>query len=200
MPDAQRRSRTSAGILLFRRTATGIEVLLGHPGGPYFERRDAAVWSIPKGEAAAGEELWAVAKREFGEETGHVIGSSARTIELGSVTQRGGKVVHAWAVEGNLDPANAWSNTFSMEWPPHSGIVIEVPEVDRVAWFDPDAARVAMNPAQAVLVDLLLESLGDLAAPEASGTPEASGASDASGTSDAPDAPDAPGAAAEEST
>ncbi len=188
MPDAQRRTRTSAGILLFRRTATGIEVLLGHPGGPYFEGRDAGVWSIPKGEAADGEELWAVAKREFGEETGHVIGSSARIIELGSVTQRGGKVVHAWAVEGNLDPANAWSNTFSMEWPPHSGIVIEVPEVDRVAWFGPDAARAAMNPAQAALVDLLLESLSALAAPDAS---------EASDASERPTRPELP---AEEST
>ena len=130
-------ARTSAGILLFRRTGAGIEVLLGHPGGPYFDKRDDGVWSIPKGEAADGEDLWAVAKREFGEETGHVVGSSARVIGLGTVTQRGGKVVHAWAVEGDLDPANAWSNTFSMEWPPHSGIVIEVPEVDRVAWFSP---------------------------------------------------------------
>ena len=165
MPDAPRRPRTSAGILLFRRSAAGIEVLLGHPGGPYFESRDDGVWSIPKGEAADGEELWSVAKREFGEETGHVIGSSARIIALGSVIQRGGKVVHAWAVEGNLDPASAWSNTFSMEWPPHSGISIAVPEVDRVAWFAPDAARAAMNPAQATLVDILLEAIGPVDAP-----------------------------------
>jgi predicted NUDIX family NTP pyrophosphohydrolase len=153
------RVRVSAGILLFRQTPSGIEVLLGHPGGPYFEARDAGIWSIPKGEAENGEELWAVARREFGEETGHVVGSSARTIALGSITQRGGKVVHAWAVEGDLDPAAAWSNTFSMEWPPHSGIVIDVPELDRLAWFSPDAARSAMNPAQAALVDLLLAAL-----------------------------------------
>jgi predicted NUDIX family NTP pyrophosphohydrolase len=155
--------------MLFRRTGAGIEILLGHPGGPYFRGRDSAVWSILKGEAADGEELWAVAKREFGEETGHVIGSSARTITLGSVVQRGGKVVHAWAVEGDLDPANAWSNTFTMEWPPHSGIVIEVPEIDRVAWFAPDAARAAMNPAQIALVDVLLESLRRLDAAAESG-------------------------------
>jgi len=157
--DGPPRARVSAGILLFRQTAGGIEVLLGHPGGPYFEHRETGIWSIPKGEVEDGEDLWSVARREFGEETGHVLGSAARTIELGSVTQRGGKVVHAWAVEGDLDPADAWSNTFSMEWPPHSGIVIEVPELDRLAWFGPDAARGAMNPAQAALVDLLLDVL-----------------------------------------
>jgi predicted NUDIX family NTP pyrophosphohydrolase len=157
--DGLSRARVSAGILLFRQTAAGIEVLLGHPGGPYFTHHDSGIWSIPKGEAENGEELWSVARREFGEETGHVVGSSARTIELGSVTQRGGKVVHAWAVEGDLDPAEAWSNTFTMEWPPHSGILIEVPELDRLAWFDPAAARIALNPAQAALVDLLLEAL-----------------------------------------
>jgi predicted NUDIX family NTP pyrophosphohydrolase len=161
MADGPRRARVSAGILLFRQTPAGIEVLLGHPGGPFFTHRDEGIWSIPKGEAEDGEELWAVARREFGEETGHVVGSRARTIALGSVTQRGGKVVHAWAVEGSLDPAQAWSNTFRMEWPPHSGITIEVPELDRVAWFTPEAARVAMNPAQVALVDLLLETLSE---------------------------------------
>jgi predicted NUDIX family NTP pyrophosphohydrolase len=153
------RSRVSAGILLYRRVSDGVEVLLGHPGGPYFDKHDAGVWSIPKGEAEEGEELWSVAKREFGEETGHVIGSGARTFPLGHVVQRGGKVVHAWAVEGDMDPAQAWSNTFRMEWPPHSGIHIEVPEVDRVAWFTPEEARQAVNPAQAALVDLLVETL-----------------------------------------
>jgi predicted NUDIX family NTP pyrophosphohydrolase len=117
------------------------------------------VWSIPKGEVEDGEGTWAVARREFEEETGHVVGSSARTFVLGSVTQRGGKVVHVWAVEGDLDPAAARSNTFSMEWPPHSGLFIDVPEIDRVAGFTPDAARLAMNPGQAVLIDLLIEAL-----------------------------------------
>jgi predicted NUDIX family NTP pyrophosphohydrolase len=159
MPDGPPRARVSAGILLFRQTTSGIEVLLGHPGGPYFEQRETSIWSIPKGEVEAGEDLWSVARREFGEETGHVVGSSARILALGSVTQRGGKVVHAWAVEGDLDPADAWSNTFSMEWPPHSGIFIEVPELDRVAWFTPEAARIAMNPAQAALIDVLLAAL-----------------------------------------
>jgi len=157
--DPAPRSRVSAGILLFRHADNGVEVLLGHPGGPYFKGKDAGAWSIPKGQAEDGEELLDVAKREFGEETGHVVGSSARTIELGSIKQRGGKTVHAWAVEGDLDPAEAWSNTFSMEWPPRSGIFIEVAELDRVAWFTPGAARVAMNGAQVQLVDALLEAL-----------------------------------------
>jgi predicted NUDIX family NTP pyrophosphohydrolase len=169
VPDSQRRGRVSAGILLFRHTAAGVEVLLGHPGGPYFQGREAGVWSIPKGEASEGEDLWAVAKREFGEETGHVVGSSARVIGLGSIIQRGGKLVHAWAVEGDLDPVNARSNTFSMEWPPHSGISIEVPEVDRVAWFTPEAARAAMNQAQAALIDQLLEALRAIIAAESAG-------------------------------
>lgn len=159
MSDAPSRSRISAGILLFRRREAGIEVLLGHPGGPYFVGKDAGSWSIPKGQVEDGEQLLTVAKREFGEETGHVVGSSARLIELGSVKQRGGKTVHAWAVEGDMDPAEAWSNTFRMEWPPRSGIFIDVPEVDRVAWFRPDDARVAMNQAQVPLVDALLEAL-----------------------------------------
>jgi predicted NUDIX family NTP pyrophosphohydrolase len=156
MADAPSRSRISAGILLFRRTAVGIEVLLGHPGGPYFEGKEAGTWSIPKGQAENGEQLMAVAKREFGEETGHVVGSNARLIDLGSVKQRGGKTVHAWAVEGDMDPSEAWSNTFQMEWPPRSGMLIEVPELDRVAWFTPDQARLAMNIAQVALIETLL--------------------------------------------
>ena len=159
MADAPSRSRISAGILLYRQSGAGIEVLLGHPGGPYFENKDAGTWSIPKGQAEPDEELLAVAKREFGEETGHTVGSSARIIELGFIKQRGGKTVYAWAVEGDMDPAEAWSNTFTMEWPPRSEIFIEVPELDRVAWFDPQGAREALNSGQAPLVDLLLAKL-----------------------------------------
>ena len=159
MADAAPRSRTSAGILLFRRTPEGVEVLLGHPGGPYFEDKDVGAWSIPKGQAEDGEALLAVAKREFSEETGHVVGSNARMLQLGSIRQRGGKTVYAWAVEGNMDPAEARSNTFRMEWPPRSGIFIDVPELDQVAWFTPEQARVAMNPAQVALVETLLERL-----------------------------------------
>jgi predicted NUDIX family NTP pyrophosphohydrolase len=159
MAEAAPRLRQSAGILLYRRTSAGIEVLLGHPGGPYFENKDVGAWSIPKGQAENGEDLLAVAKREFGEETGHVVGSNARLLELGSIRQRGGKIVHAWALEGDMDPADARSNTFPMEWPPRSGIFIEVPELDQVAWFTPEQARVAMNPAQVKLIDALLERL-----------------------------------------
>ncbi|MEX1335317.1 MAG: NUDIX domain-containing protein [Candidatus Limnocylindrales bacterium] len=159
MADGAVRSRTSAGILLFRRTAAGVEVLLGHPGGPYFERKDIGAWSIPKGQVENGEEMLAVAKREFGEETGHVVGSKARLLELGSIRQRGGKTVHAWALEGDMDPADVRSNTFRMEWPPRSGIFIDVPELDQVAWFTPAQARIAMNPAQVALIDMLLERL-----------------------------------------
>jgi predicted NUDIX family NTP pyrophosphohydrolase len=159
MADAVSRSRTSAGILLFRRTPQGVEVLLGHPGGPYFEDKDVGAWSIPKGQVEDGESLLAVAKREFSEETGHVVGSNARLLELGSIRQRGGKTVHAWAVEGDMDPTEARSNTFRMEWPPRSGIFIDVPELDQVAWFTPAQARVAMNPAQVALVDALLARL-----------------------------------------
>ncbi len=161
MAEVNSRSRTSAGILLFRRTPLGIEVLLGHPGGPYFEQKDVGAWSIPKGQAENGEDLLAVAKREFGEETGHVVGSSSRLIALGSIRQRGGKTVHAWALEGDLDPDEARSNTFQMEWPPRSGIFIEVPEVDRVDWFTPEQARVAMNPSQLALIDTLLGKLDE---------------------------------------
>lgn len=161
MTDAPTRSRASAGILLFRRVEAGVEVLLGHPGGPYFADKDVGAWSIPKGQAEVGEELLAVAKREFGEETGHVVGSSSRLIELGSIKQRGGKTVFAWALEGDMDPDRARSNTFRMEWPPRSGIFIEVPELDRVAWFSPDAARNVMNVAQVALIDALLERLAD---------------------------------------
>lgn len=159
MADAAPRSRRSAGILLFRRSDAGVEVLLGHPGGPYFEHKDVGAWSIPKGQVENGEDLLAVAKREFGEETGHVVGSNARLLELGSIRQRGGKTVHAWALEGDMDPTEAHSNTFRMEWPPRSGIFIDVPELDQVAWFTPAQARVAMNPAQVALIDALLERL-----------------------------------------
>ena len=159
MADSISHSRVSAGILLYRRTAAGVEVLLGHPGGPYFEGKNVGTWSIPKGQAESGEQLLTVAKREFGEETGHVVGSNARLIDLGSIKQRGGKTVHAWALEGDMDPAEAWSNTFQMEWPPRSGIFIEVPELDQVAWFTPEQARVAMNPAQVALIETLLAAL-----------------------------------------
>ena len=159
MADAPARGRVSAGILLYRRRETGLEVLLGHPGGPYFEGRDEGVWSIPKGEVETGEGLIDVALREFEEETGHAVGSASAPLPLGSIVQAGGKTVHAWAIEGSLDPAAAVSNTFKLEWPPRSGLFLDVPEVDRVAWFTPLQADVAMNRAQLEFVARLIETL-----------------------------------------
>ncbi len=149
--------KTSAGLLMYRRRAGALEVLLAHPGGPYWSRRDAGVWSIPKGLIEPGEEALAAARREFFEETG--VRPEGPFLELPTIRQKAGKIVHAWAFEGGCDPSKIRSNTFRMEWPPRSGIFIEVPEVDRVDWFTPEHARVAMNPAQVALIDVLLERL-----------------------------------------
>jgi predicted NUDIX family NTP pyrophosphohydrolase len=151
---------TSAGILLYRRTSDGgtLEVLLAHPGGPWFATKDAGHWSIPKGEADADEQLIDVARREFSEETGHPV-PEASTIELGSIVQKGGKIVHAWAVEGDLDPDAAHSNLFETEWPPRSGRRATFPEIDRVAWFGPAEARVMIKPTQIPLLDRLEAAL-----------------------------------------
>jgi predicted NUDIX family NTP pyrophosphohydrolase len=151
---------TSAGILLYRRTAdTGtLEVLLAHPGGPWFATKDAGHWSIPKGEADGDELLMDVARREFSEETGHPV-PGARPIELGSIVQKGGKIVHAWAVEGDLDPDAAHSNLFETEWPPRSGRRATFPEIDRVAWFGPAEARAMIKPTQIPLLDRLEAAL-----------------------------------------
>ncbi len=151
-------TRKSAGILLFRRR-NGLEVLLGHPGGPFFGRKDAGNWSIPKGEVHPDDShLEATARREFEEETGKAIPSGG-LIDLGTVTQRGGKVVYAWAAEGDLDPATATSNTFSFEWPPFSGKVREYPEIDRVEWFSPVEARSRIKEAQIPFIDRLEAAL-----------------------------------------
>jgi predicted NUDIX family NTP pyrophosphohydrolase len=148
----------SAGILLFRRGSGGVEVLLVHPGGPFWSRRDEAAWSIPKGECADGEDPMAAARREFEEETGTAPPPGA-LVELGEVRQRSGKRVTAWAAEGDLDPAAVVSNTFVLEWPPRSGRMQEYPEVDRAAWFGAEEARRRLVPAQAAFVDRLLEHL-----------------------------------------
>jgi predicted NUDIX family NTP pyrophosphohydrolase len=153
-------ARRSAGILLYRRCGDGVEVLLVHPGGPLWARRDAGAWSIPKGEYTEGEDPLAAALREFEEETGQRP-PEAKMVALGEVRQRGGKVVSAWAAPGDLDPAAVTSNTFSMEWPPRSGRWREFPEVDRAGWFDPATAREKLLAAQAGLVDRLLAALGD---------------------------------------
>lgn len=159
-PKIDKRGRTSAGILLWRRRDGRIEVLLGHPGGPYFARKDADAWTVLKGEAEPGEDLVAVARREFAEETGHPLPDDTPLSELGEIRQKSGKVVLAWAAEGDLDPATAVSNTYEMEWPPRSGRIREFPEIDRVAWFGHEDARVKIKAAQVPFLDRLQEAAG----------------------------------------
>lgn len=154
---------TSAGLLLFRRLTTEVEVFLAHPGGPFWNQRDDGVWTIPKGIMADGEELLAAARREFEEETGIV--PLPPFIPLGSVRQKAGKTVHAWAWEGDADAAATTSNTMRTEWPRGSGTWLTFPEVDRCAWFTPEVARRMLNAAQVELVDRLETVLaGNLAA------------------------------------
>ena len=150
--------RVSAGILLYRRSSGLLEVLLAHPGGPFFASRDQGHWSIPKGEVEPGEALGAVARREFLEETGSPVPDAA-PIALGSIRQKGGKLVHAWAIEGDLDPAAASSNVIEVEWPPRSGRRLAVPEIDRVGWFDPAEARKRIKEAQVPFLDRLEAAL-----------------------------------------
>jgi predicted NUDIX family NTP pyrophosphohydrolase len=159
-PMAGSRTQLSAGILLFRRSATGLEVLLAHPGGPYWSKQQFASWSVPKGIAEDGEALEAVAEREFSEETGFdiaqiAVDASRQPLDLGEVTLKSGKVIRAWAVEGDLDPALATSNEIEIAWPPRSGRTLLIPEVDQVAWFGVDEARRRAHPAQAAFVDRL---------------------------------------------
>jgi predicted NUDIX family NTP pyrophosphohydrolase len=152
--------RRSAGILLYRLRQERVEVLLGHPGGPFFGRKDLGNWSIPKGETRPDEmDLESTARREFEEETGHRV-PAGPLIDLGTVKQKGGKVVYAWAAEGDLDPSQATSNTFSFEWPPFSGRIKTYPEIDRVDWYAPEEARRRIKSAQAPFLDRLEEALG----------------------------------------
>jgi predicted NUDIX family NTP pyrophosphohydrolase len=150
-------SKTSAGILLFRRRSTGFEVLLVHPGGPFWAKKDEGAWSIPKGEAEPGEDLLAAAQREFAEETG--LSVDGEFIDLGAFRQPGGKTVAAWASEGDFDPALLVSATFALEWPPRSGKTAEFPEVDRAQWFDLKTAErkilTGQRPMLAALADHL---------------------------------------------
>ena len=147
----------SAGILLYRRRATGAEVLLVHPGGPFWAKRDDGAWSIPKGEYADGEDPLAAARREFEEELGSALPGDAELRALGEVRQKNGKRVAAWAAEGDLDASAARSNTFEMEWPPRSGRRQEFPEIDRAEWFTLAQAREKLLPAQAAFLDRLEE-------------------------------------------
>jgi predicted NUDIX family NTP pyrophosphohydrolase len=154
-------AKESAGVLLFRDRAAP-ELLLIHPGGPFWIKKDLGAWSIPKGEIDPGEEPQSCALRELGEELGPAAPSLApdELIELGSIRQKAGKVVHAWAAEAEFDPAALQSNGFELEWPPRSGTHREFPEVDRAEWFEPVEARRKILAAQAELIDRLLESLG----------------------------------------
>jgi predicted NUDIX family NTP pyrophosphohydrolase len=147
----------SAGLLLYRRPRGGLELFLAHPGGPFWRGRDLGAWTIPKGLVAPGEDLLDAARREFEEETGIV--AREPFLSLGSVRQKAGKVIHAWAWEGDADPAAIVSNTTSCEWPRGSGRSLTFPEVDRCGWFDPGAARAKLNPAQAGLIDRLEAAL-----------------------------------------
>ncbi|WP_309096364.1 NUDIX domain-containing protein [Streptomyces sp.] len=148
--------KRSAGLLLFRPSDDGPEVLLGHMGGPFFARRDAGAWTVPKGEYEPGESAWDAARREFREELG-LPPPDGEAIELGEVRQTNGKIVTAWAVAADLDPAAIVPGTFRMEWPPRSGRLREFPELDRVAWFGLERAREVIVKAQAAFLDRLAE-------------------------------------------
>jgi predicted NUDIX family NTP pyrophosphohydrolase len=148
----------SAGIVLFRRGSTGLEVLVGHMGGPYWEGKDDAAWSFPKGLLEDGEDGPAAARREFAEELGLPVPDGS-LIDLGEAQQRSGKVVNLWAVEGDLDVAAVVPGTFEMEWPPRSGRRQEFPEIDRAAWFPVDVARTRLVSGQRPFLDRLAAAL-----------------------------------------
>ncbi len=151
-------AKLSAGLLLFRRLDDVLEVLIAHPGGPVWARRDTGAWSLPKGAPNDGEDLLDAARREFLEETGHEA-PEGPPIDLGAVRMRSGKTVRAWAVEGDLNPSQIYSMQTEVEWPPKSGRTRRVPEIDRVTWADPAEARRRLNPAQAEFIDRLLREL-----------------------------------------
>jgi predicted NUDIX family NTP pyrophosphohydrolase len=152
-------AKLSAGLLLYRRAGDEVQVLVAHPGGPIWARRDVGAWSLPKGALDDGEDLLAAARREFEEETGQRP-PDGDAIDLGQVRMRSGKVVHAFAFEGDLDPARIRSMHVEVEWPPRSGRQLSVPEIDRVLWASPTEARRRLNPAQAMFVDRLLAAIG----------------------------------------
>jgi len=156
---SSRSSRRSAGILLHRGRGDGLEVLLVHPGGPAWSNRDAGAWSIPKGEYADGEDPLDAARREFEEELGSPA-PPGDAEDLGEIRQRSGKRVHGWALPGDLDVSTVVSNVVDFEWPPRSGRVIEIPEVDRAEWFGLGVAREKINAGQVPLLDRLEELLG----------------------------------------
>jgi predicted NUDIX family NTP pyrophosphohydrolase len=149
--------KTAAGLLLYRRGSLGVEVLLAHPGGPFWARKDLGAWTIPKGEIDQGEDPVAAARREFREEIGLEV--SGPVEPLGQIRQPGGKVVRIWTAEGDFDPSQLASNTFEMEWPKGSGKIRVFPEVDRAGWFELAEARRRILPGQAPFLDALVMSL-----------------------------------------
>lgn len=149
--------KRSAGLLMYRHANGALEVLLAHPGGPFWKNRDEGAWSIPKGEYGDDEEPLAAAQREFTEETGYAI--TPPFIALGELKQKGGKLIAAWAFEGDADPARLVSNTFEIEWPPKSGKRQSFPEIDRAAWFGVEQAQAKINPGQAGFIEELRRRL-----------------------------------------
>lgn len=156
----------SAGLLLYRRTVRGLEVLLAHPGGPYYARKDAGVWTVPKGELEGDEEPLRAAVREFSEEMGSPPPAGA-PVPLGEAKQAGGKVNVVLAVEGDFDATAIRSNTFEMPWPPRSGRIESFPEIDRAAWFEIEEARAKLRSGQLPFLDRLVEAVGTSPAPSA---------------------------------
>jgi predicted NUDIX family NTP pyrophosphohydrolase len=152
-------AKISAGMLMYRIREGGLQVLLAHPGGPYFRNKDEGAWSIPKGEAEPGEDLFAVARREFEEEIG--VAPTEPFIPLMPVKQQGGKLVHAWAFAGDCDPSAIVSNTFTVEWPPKSGRWLEFPEIDRAEFFELGEARRKVNAGQVPLIEELQKIVED---------------------------------------
>jgi predicted NUDIX family NTP pyrophosphohydrolase len=151
-------AKRSAGLVIYRRRDSGIEVFLVHPGGPFWMKKDIGAWSIPKGEYDESEDALTAAKREVEEETGAKV--EGNFLALGEVRQRGGKIVTAWAIEADVDERSVKSNTFSLEWPPRSGRIQEFPEVDRGGWFTVASARTKLVTGQIAFIERLLEKLG----------------------------------------
>ena len=151
--------KVSAGLLAYRRTHVGVEILLVHPGGPFWAKKDDGAWSVPKGEYEPSEDPLAVARREFEEEIGQAPPAGGEPVWLGELRQPSGKVVSTWAIEGDLDVREVHSNSFEMEWPPRSGRTQEFPEVDRAGWFGPEEARRKILRGQLGFIDRLEELL-----------------------------------------
>jgi predicted NUDIX family NTP pyrophosphohydrolase len=150
-------TKQSAGLLLYRSKKNHLEVFLVHPGGPFWAKKDLGAWSIPKGEFQEGEDPLLAAQREFQEETGLSISGEFKS--LSSAKQKGGKTVHAWAIEGDVDPTKIKSNTFKLEWPPKSGKMKEFPEIDKAGWFTLEVAREKINPGQVAFLERLIQNV-----------------------------------------